>query len=109
MIGKRVKVKKSASTRWGGETGLVTEKRNSSLWGVRMDGDDFNTPFRTDELIVLGGKHAGEPHPENYVDPPASRLWARVDVHDAEHHGKHAGPADRDAELDAWEAERAYL
>mgnify|MGYP003418331115 CR=1 FL=1 len=77
-------------------------------WVDLLMGDETlsSTPLKENELICLGGKHAGLEHPENFTDY-AFDFESAVDA--AENHGKHAGLADYDAERDAWEAERAYL
>lgn len=115
-VGQRVEVKQSGDFApvWYGRTGLVTEDRRPDGFTVNIDPVTFDDPsdcevkFYTDELIVLGGKHAGQPHPENFTDIPPNYNWALFEAGDRGH-GKHAAQGDKEAEMAAYESEQHYL
>lgn len=116
QVGQRVQVKQSAECHeaWKGRTGSVIRKNY-------VDEDDYAVNFPDDghqycgdvqfyghELIVLGGKHAGQPHPENFTDVPPNYNWALFEAGDRGH-GKHAAQGDKEAEMAAYESEQHYL
>ena len=110
--GRRVQVRPTA---WisAGETGIIVSPAPSGSrydWEVQLDDDHkyLCTPFETRELIELGGRHAGLPHPENGPHERHERLksWAvNTEIYDAADHGRHADGQPRlDEEQDAYHA-----
>lgn len=111
--GRRVQVRPIAGA-LSGETGIIvgpalSQKRYD--WGVKLDGGHYGcaaVPFEAWELIELGGKHAGLPHPENGPHERHEGLsaWDITDEIDgAAYYGNHADAQPRyEAERDAYYA-----
>ena len=98
----------------GGFTGIVVGpslSRSLYDWGVKLDDNFFGgipAPFAERELIELGGKHAGQEHPENgpHERHEGLRSWqVNTEIYDAADHGRHADGQPRlDEERDAYRA-----
>ena len=112
--GKRVQVRPGAGS-LSGETGIITGPKLPEHfkydWDVKLDDNFFGgipAPFEARELIELGGKHAGLPHPENgpHERHEGLRSWAlNTEIYDAADHGRHADGQPRlDEEQDAYYA-----
>ena len=111
--GRRVQVHPGAGS-LSGETGIIVEPAPPGVrydWHVALDIDHTGflyTPFETRELIELGGKHAGLPHPENgpHERHGCLKSWAvNTEIYDAADHGRHADGQPRlDEEQDAYHA-----
>lgn len=114
MLGEGRRVQVRAGVRlWAGEVGIITGPKlpeNFTYdWWVQLNGDDNDpTPFNEDELIELGGRHAGLPHPENgpHERHEGLRSWqVNTEIYDAADHGRHADGQPRlDEERDAYYA-----
>ena len=115
MLGEGRRVQVRAGVRQlAGCTGIVvgpSPLRNLYDWTVKLDDNFFGgipAPFVEGELIELGGKHAGLPHPENGPHERHERLksWAvNTEIYDAADHGRHADGQPRlDEEQDAYHA-----
>ena len=111
--GRRVQVRPGAGSLTG-ETGIIVGpslSRSLYDWGVKLDDNFFGgipVPFAERELIELGGKHAGLPHPENgpHERHECLKSWAlNTEIYDAADHGRHADGQPRlDEERDAYRA-----
>ena len=111
--GRRVQVRPGAGSLTG-ETGIIVGpslSRNLYDWHVALDIDHTGvlyTPFEARELIELGGKHAGLPHPENgpHERHEGLRSWqVNTEIYEAADHGRHADGQPRlDEERDAYYA-----
>ena len=111
--GRRVQVRPGTGG-LSGNTGIIvgpTLSKQRYDWGVKLDGDSYGgaaVPFEARELIELGGKHAGLPHPENGPHERHERLksWAvNTEIYNAADHGRHADGQPRlDEEQDAYYA-----
>ena len=111
--GRRVQVRPGAGSLTG-ETGIIVGpslSRSLYDWGVKLDDNFFGgipVPFAERELIELGGKHAGLPHPENGPHERHEGLsaWGITDEIDgAAYYGNHADAQPRyEAERDAYYA-----
>ena len=111
--GMRVRVHPGVS-KLAGYTGIVVGpplSRNLYDWTVKLDDNFFGAiplPFVEGELIELGGRHAGLPHPENgpHERHECLKSWAvNTEIYDAADHGRHADGQPRlDEERDAYHA-----
>lgn len=111
--GMRVQVRPGAGSLTG-KTGIIVGLPLSVSrydWVVKLNGDRFGAtpvPFAERELIELGGKHAGLPHPENgpHERHGCLKSWAvNTEIYEAADHGRHADGQPRlDEERDAYYA-----
>ena len=111
--GRRVQVRPGTGG-LSGETGIVvgpTPSGGRYDWEVTLDADisiGLPTPFESRELIELGGKHAGLPHPENGPHERHEGLteWdIRDEIDGAAYYGNHAdAQPNYEAERDAYYA-----
>ena len=111
--GRRVQVHPGVS-KLAGYTGIVVGPAPPGRrydWHVALDIDHTGflyTPFEARELIELGGRHAGQEHPENGPRERHAALsaWDITDEIDgAAYYGNHADAQPRyEAERDAYHA-----
>ena len=111
--GRRVQVRPGAGSLTG-NTGIIVRPALSKQrydWHVALDIDHAGflyTPFEARELIELGGRHAGQEHPENGPHERHEGLteWDIQDEIDgAAYYGNHADAQPHyEAERDAYHA-----
>lgn len=105
MLGEGRRVLTRNADVLSGESGVITTKLPegfSHQWEVRLDEFGYLIPFKTVELIELGGKHAGLRHPDTDI-PTSYRHVAKDQIFDAANYGRHAdGDPRYDEELEAW-------